>query len=128
MLWETHQLFAVFCGTVQKVEYKSWTGPLPANYSCNADEVENVFASVHLDAWFVLQTLRVAHLTVGVFFCVLCKLLMDQDTVLVKTGQTRVFIAKTLAGVVALKNLVAALLHQSLAIVIRANIHEGRAL
>ena len=77
MLWETHQLLALFYGTVQKVEYKSWTGPLPANYSRNAVEVENVFAPVNLDAWFVLQTLRVAHLAVGVFFCVLCKLLVN---------------------------------------------------
>ena len=77
MLWETHQLFALFYGTVQKVEYKSWTGPLPANYSRNAVEVENVFAPVHLDAWFFLQFLRVAHLAVGVFISVLCKLLVN---------------------------------------------------
>ena len=77
MLWETHQLLAFFYGTVQKVEYKSWTRPLATNYSGDAVEVENVFAPVYLDAGFVLQTLRVANLAVGVFFCILYELLMN---------------------------------------------------
>lgn len=87
-----------------------------------------MFTPFQLDAWFILQTFTEAHLAVGVFFCVLCKLLMNQHTVLVETGQTGVFIAKTFACVVAPKNLIAALLHQSLAIVIRTDIYKSRAL
>jgi hypothetical protein len=86
MLWETQQLLAFFWffnGTVQKVEHKSRTGPLSANYSCNAVKVENVLTTVRLNARFLLEELREAHLAVFTFFCIFFKLIMHKNTVLV---------------------------------------------